>query len=74
MNNAGMNWIFIQISIIQQNSRILVNKSLKLLSKERDPVNVILFVDVQVSSSVVAPPYRGEEVWVRQWPWEVYQR
>jgi len=22
----------------------------------------------------VSPPYRGEEVWVRRWPWELYQR
>jgi hypothetical protein len=22
-----------------------------------------------VASSLVAPPYRGEEIWVRQWPW-----
>jgi hypothetical protein len=26
------------------------------------------------SSSLVAPPYRGEEVLVRQWSWELYQR
>jgi len=24
-------------------------------------------------SSLVPPPYRGEEVWVRQWPWELWQ-
>jgi len=22
----------------------------------------------------MSPPYRGEEVWVRRWPWELYQR
>jgi hypothetical protein len=26
------------------------------------------------SSSLVAPPYRGEGVWVCQGPWELYQR
>jgi len=31
-------------------------------------------VVVVKASSLVAPPYRGEEVWVRQWPWELYQR
>ena len=24
--------------------------------------------------SSVFPPYRGEEVWVRQWSWELYQQ
>jgi hypothetical protein len=27
-----------------------------------------------VASSLVFPPYRGEGVWVRQGPWELYQR
>jgi len=26
------------------------------------------------SSSLVAPSYRDEEVWVRQWSWELYQQ
>jgi len=24
--------------------------------------------------ALVSPPYHGEGVWLRQWPWELYQR
>jgi hypothetical protein len=32
------------------------------------------YIFLTIWNSLVAPPYRGEEVWVGQWPWELYQR
>ena len=31
-------------------------------------------MDKSAASSLVFPPYRGEGIWVRQGPWELYQR
>jgi hypothetical protein len=33
-----------------------------------------IYIYIYTPSSLVAPPYRGEGVWVRQEPWELYQR
>jgi len=61
--------------------RVHVNKSplssftiLVLVTDTPIKVSDIFYLTVFLCSSLVSPPYRGAEVWVRKWPWELYQR
>jgi hypothetical protein len=58
--------------IIRQMYIIKMNVSDK--SRTVDVLFYFNIIYIYISSSLVAPPYRGEGVWVCQGPWELYQR
>jgi hypothetical protein len=59
--------------LLNRNYVILISTKYMSCYQGRSKLRIYSLQPIQ-SSSLVAPPYRGEGVWVRQWPWELYQR